>query len=102
MHSKHTHNITSTHPITLSTRNSRDSLLKLYQKQRAVDYLLDERLSETGTLRKAWVDVLDSIERGETIFGLGRVKQATATLLSCLLWSLIMSLVTYTSVVYGD
>lgn len=48
--------------------NSRDNLLRLYQKQRTVDYPLEERLSESGTLRKAWVDVLDSVERGEDIF----------------------------------
>ena len=83
--------------------NSRDNLLRLYQKQRTVDYPPEEKLSETGTLRKAWVDVLDSVERGEDIFVLGpRRAGAASTQLSRLSMSLFLSPVTATSVAHGD
>lgn len=40
-------------------------MLKLLARQRAVDSMFDERLPDRDwTLRRAWKEVLDSLERG--------------------------------------
>lgn len=43
-----------------------DALLRLHKKTKSVDLQLDER-TEPTTIRQAWNEVRDSLERGERV-----------------------------------